>query len=126
MDQETPAPFFPQQPQQEPVFWPEILSKCSLCLCLSFPPCGKEVLHQQKMQTGSPNAYVGAARVSCACRDQEGALDPLELELEDNVICQVGSGNLTLVLWKISKAFLTTEPSRQPLQGMLLHIPLLL
>jgi hypothetical protein len=56
VDQETPVPFFPQQPQQGPAFWPEILSKCSLCLCLSFPLCGKEVLHQQKMQTGSPNA----------------------------------------------------------------------
>lgn len=34
--QETPAPFYPLKLQQGPAFWPEVLSKCSLCLRPSF------------------------------------------------------------------------------------------
>jgi hypothetical protein len=39
--------------------------------------------------------YVCATPVYSACRGQQGALDPLRLELQTVVSCQVGAGNGT-------------------------------
>lgn len=48
-----------------------------------------------------------------ANRGEKGATDPLELESQETVSCQVSAGNQTPIRWKSGVVLLTTGPPLQ-------------